>query len=263
LPYTDAEGNEYFAYRFGDAGCWMTSNLRSTYTLQHGIKQVIEEDYNPSNQNKPAYFYVNGELGKSQGNGVTANQTWGLLYSWSAANIGTSPTESTDAFRQGTTGLNSDRQGLCPAGWVIPSDWDFAKLEKEIASNPGAYSSQSTPLPNADTYDFYIGNDNWRPASGTVLTYWGRQMKSNTKVSNTEPAGSSNTDGTGFSALLVGYLDGGSAYAYGTYSAFWSSSSGSSTAAWRRYLNSSSSGVDRLTRSKYLLFNVRCKKYEN
>jgi uncharacterized protein (TIGR02145 family) len=85
-------------------------------------------------------------------------------------------------------------------------------------------------------------------------------MKSSTKVNNIISNGSSKDDGIGFGALLVGRLDGGLPYDYGTYTYFWSSSAGSITVAWRRYLNNNSSGMVRNIRDKYALFSVRCKK---
>jgi uncharacterized protein (TIGR02145 family) len=178
------------------------------------------------------------------------------LYTWGAANIGTATTEATNAFPNAT----STRQGICPEGWVIPSDYDFIQLEKEIATNPALYSSQADPVDGgwSTTYENTAG---WRPGEGnTVQTWWGRQMKSPTQVTTTNPNGSSKTDGTGFNALLVGRLDGGLPFGYGTYTDFWSSSAGSATASWRRFLFNSYSGAIRITIGKYYSFSVRCKK---
>jgi uncharacterized protein (TIGR02145 family) len=244
----------------------MTSNLRSTYTLHNGIKQEVPEVANLGTQNYAAYYYVNGEDGKIADNGVSTNPTWGLLYSWAAANVGTSPTEGSDAFYQAPNGLPSDRQGICPAGWVVPSDWDQALLEKEIATNPQKYSSQTNAYVDAGTFDFYTGHDNWRPATGSAdLTFWGRQMKSTTAVTSTNPNGASIAleDGRGFNALLVGFLSGGVASNYGTYSFIWSSSSIVNTAARSRGLASVEGGVLRYAGGKPFLFSVRCKKTEN
>jgi uncharacterized protein (TIGR02145 family) len=111
----------------------------------------------------------------------------------------------------------------------------------------------------------YEGITGWRPGEGnTVLTGWGRSMKSPTKVitGSTVAAtnGASKEDGTGFNALLVGNLDGGNANNYGTYTIFWSGSAGSATVAWRRNLNYSQSGATRSAVNKYYSFSVRCKK---
>jgi uncharacterized protein (TIGR02145 family) len=264
IGLTDAEGHKYTVYRFGDSGCWMTQNLRSTKTMQNGIEVLVPEDKNAGNFNVAAWYYPNGDAGRTS-NLIESNPEYGLLYSWSAANIGTAATESSDAFKsEDGEGMNSDRQGICPAGWVVPSDWDWAMLEKEIASHPQYYSTQTSPYADADTYDFYTGNTDWRPSTGAASpTWWGRQMKSTTLVSTTVTNGSSNTDGYGFNALLVGILVSGSQTYYGTGACLWSSSSASSsTMAWRRYMSAANSGASRATTNKYRLLSVRCKKLE-
>jgi uncharacterized protein (TIGR02145 family) len=246
----DAEKNSYLVSKFGDAGCWMTQNLRSTYTWQGSKKQEPVKD--PNNNNDPnAISYYYPAL-----NDTNNPDEYGLLYTWGAANIGTATTEATNAYLN----VPSTRQGICPDGWVVPSDYDFNQLEKEIATNPQLY----TTISDAETDDgwqaMYETKTGWRPGDlNPNNAWWSRWMKSPTEVKGTTN-GVSKTDGTGFNALLVGYLSGGSAINYGTYTTFWSSSAGSATAAWRRYLLSGNSGVNRSTINKYYSFAVRCKK---
>jgi uncharacterized protein (TIGR02145 family) len=230
----------------------MTQNLRSTYTWQGTQKQEPIEDLNKlNNYNAISYYYP-----YASPDTLTKYPEYGLLYTWGAANIGTLSTEATNAFPNAT----STRQGICPEGWVVPSDYDINQLEKEIATNPSLYSSQTTPV-DGGWKESYEGMTGYRPSEGnTNQTYWGRQMKSITAVTGTTNDGSSNSDGTGFNALLVGCLDGGSAILYGTYTDFWSSSAGNATVAWRRDLNSGRFGASRLTNNKYYSFSVRCKK---
>jgi uncharacterized protein (TIGR02145 family) len=265
---TDAEGNEYSVYRFGNSGCWMTENLRSTKTRQNGIEVFVPKDKNSGNLNISAWYYPNGDDGGASL--LEDHPEYGLLYSWPAANIGTVATESVDAFKiDANTGTNSDRQGICPAGWVLPSDWDWSMLEKEIASHPEYYSTKTAPYTNLENSVFYATNSlDWRPTTGRQdsydNTYWGAKMKSPTAVgTTTNTYGFSNTDGTGFNALLVGNLVTGNPDYYGTNTYFWSSSSSNSTVAWRRCLVSSVSGSNRATSTKYNLFSVRCKKSDN
>jgi uncharacterized protein (TIGR02145 family) len=252
----DSEDNSYTVSRFGDV-CWMTQNLRSKWTIQNDQQVNLIENNNGDNSNTdPFYYYPNGNQSV-----YNNNLRYGLLYSWAAANVGSA--DASDAFPN----QPSTRQGICPEGWVIPSDWDWSNLEKEIATNPGLYSSQETPFPNAASYNFHT-SINWRPDEGTTETSWGRQMKAegttNTgnRVNGTNPAGSSNNDGSGFNALLVGYLVTGSPTNYGTATAFWSSSSSSGSGAWRRCLTSYSSS-SRTAYSKSYWFSVRCKKNDN
>ncbi|MDR1631285.1 MAG: fibrobacter succinogenes major paralogous domain-containing protein, partial [Dysgonamonadaceae bacterium] len=154
----------------------------------------------------------------------------------------------------------SNRQGICPDGWTLPSDYDWNQLEKAIATNPGLYSTESDTMTSAAWDSKYENQTDWRPSSGNMnTTFWGRRMKSLTAVSGVTN-GMSKTDGTGFNALLVGYFDSGKGAVFGTYTGIWSSSAGSATAAWRRDLFNGTSGAGRNTHSKYDLFSVRCKK---
>ncbi|MDR1633217.1 MAG: fibrobacter succinogenes major paralogous domain-containing protein, partial [Dysgonamonadaceae bacterium] len=151
------------------------------------------------------------------------------------------------------------RQGICPDGWTLPSDYDWNQLEKEIATYPGLYSTESDTITPAAWESKYEGATAWRPDEGnTNTTWWGRRMKSPT--SGTGANGKSKTDGTGFNALLVGVFVSGKGAYFDTTAAIWSSSAGSATAAWRRSLVNGNSGVDRDTRTKDYLFGVRCKK---
>jgi uncharacterized protein (TIGR02145 family) len=182
-----------------------------------------------------------------------------LLYTWGAANIGTATTEFVNAFPNKT----SDRQGICPEGWAIPSDYDWNQLEKEIAIHPIRYSSEQTPFPWNPLYE---ATADWRPSSGSAsAAWWGRSMKANTKVTGNNIAatnGVSLENGVGFNLLLVGGLDGGAAYAYGTGARLWSGSTVSATVVWRRQLDGGGSGVVRGTVNKYASQSVRCKKID-
>jgi uncharacterized protein (TIGR02145 family) len=252
----DAEGNRYTVSKFGGV-CWMTQNLRSTWTRQGSQKQEIPKGYNESNDPKAVvYHYPDTYTAEN------LPDEYGFLYTWGAANIGTATTEDTNAF----FGTTSDRQGICPDGWTLPSDYDWNQLEREIATNQGKYADGEITSCTWDSS--YENNTGWRPGEGNSSSkWWGRTMKSNTKVKNangdnvaTYPNGVSKTDGTGFNVLLVGARESGSGATFGSYAHFWSSSAGSATAAWRRYLDSGSSGVVRYTTTKGYLYSVRCKK---
>jgi uncharacterized protein (TIGR02145 family) len=157
----DAEGNEYMVSKFGGV-CWMTENLRSTYTMQGSQKQELKEDKNKSNDNNAVSYYYPYASEST----FATNPEYGLLYTWGAANIGTATTEATNAFLD----ISSDRQGICPEGWVIPSDYDWNRMEEEIATNPSLYSSQTTAYTGTEPR---FDGTGWRPSEGnTELTYW-------------------------------------------------------------------------------------------
>jgi uncharacterized protein (TIGR02145 family) len=235
----DAEGNTYSAARFGDAGWWMTQNLRTTSYIDASDGNSLEKlpiKNGNANANSPYYHYPDG-IYTSADAPEGYKDEYGLLYTWAAANIGTSATESIDAF----SGTVSTRQGICPAGWHLPSDYEWSQLTDVIsASTDGAYSTTT--------------------ATGTV----GTKMKSTTPVDVATNGTSNSRTANGFDALLVGYMASGSSYNYGTATAFWSSSSNDSSNAWSRILYYSDTGVNRYTYDyKYGMFSVRCKKNDN
>jgi uncharacterized protein (TIGR02145 family) len=246
----DAEGNSYTVSRFGGV-CWMTENLRSTWTKQGTQEQTILEGANKLNDPNALVYYYPGTY---TANNLPPNE-YGLLYTWGAANVGTETNEAKNAFIDTT----SNRQGICPDGWTLPSDYDWNQLEKEIATNPGLYSTENITLePAWDSK--YESQTDWRPSSGGVnVPFWGRRMKSPTKVTNTTTNGVSKTDGTGFNILLVGNLAGGASSAFGSYTFFWSSSS-TAVAAWLRCSGFDGAGINRTSNYKYQMFSVRCKK---
>jgi uncharacterized protein (TIGR02145 family) len=124
----DVEGNWYCTGNFGDAGTWMTMNLRSTRTVQDGVPQTVPEGENATNANAPYYYYPNGDQ-----NILAAHPEYGLLYTWAAANIGTSPTD--------TDTNPTNRQGICPSGWHLPSIGEWSQLCTLIhAGVTGVYS---------------------------------------------------------------------------------------------------------------------------
>jgi uncharacterized protein (TIGR02145 family)/prepilin-type N-terminal cleavage/methylation domain-containing protein len=112
-------------------------------------------------------------------------------------------------------------QGICPAGFHIPTDAEYKTLEMSLGM------SQAT----ADT-------TGWR---GTTE---GTQLK---------PGGTS-----GFNGLLAGYRNTAGSFVSLSSSAYLWSSSESSSSAWYRYLGSGNAPVYRSTDAKGYGFSVRC-----
>lgn len=90
---TDADGNIYDAVRIGDQ-VWMAENMR--------VKSDIPSAPPYSNLDYPQYMYPDNDPNKEQ--------TYGLLYSWGAA------------------------QEVCPEGWHLPDSVDWVKLVETVSS---------------------------------------------------------------------------------------------------------------------------------
>jgi uncharacterized protein (TIGR02145 family) len=117
-----------------------------------------------------------------------------------------------------------DNRGLCPAGWHVPTDGEWSTLITYLGGSTiagGKMKSTGTTL--------------WRfPNTGA-------------------------TNESGFSGLPGGYryVDGGF-NGLGSVGVWWSSSKGSSDAAWLLNLGSDSGGVSRGSDDKELGLSVRC-----
>jgi uncharacterized protein (TIGR02145 family) len=227
----DDEGNWYCTGDFGTAGTWMTMNLRSTTGLT--------ENGNAGTDTSNKYYWYPGQdsdvSATTADDILDAHPEYGLSYTWAAA---TGRTDVTD--NEENNSGQTQYQGICPAGWHLPSDYEWTQLTDLIsASADGAYSTTT--------------------GTGNI----GMKMKSTTPVDGATNGTSNSRTANGFDALLVGDVYNGSPHDYGTNTYFWSSSSGSSTAAWCRILGGSSTGVFRINNyGKYYMFSVRCKKDE-
>jgi uncharacterized protein (TIGR02145 family) len=240
----DVDGNEYCYGNFEGAGTWMTENLRVT---QYANNTALTHNRTTSNYTDKYYAYPNES---ASDDGVANGPTHGLLYTWAAA---TNRTGVLD-FETDTEG-QTEVPGICPAGWHLPTDYEWNELEIAIANDSeGKYS-----FPPATT----AWQASYRTATSTRGSH-GNKMKSVTApiYDNNEAFRGTSKPAVlgGFDALLAGSVYGGTANNYGTYTLFWSSSSGGSGNAWYRYLSYNNTGVNRSYGTKSSYFSVRCKK---
>ena len=183
------EGYTYSTVQIGSQ-CWLGENIK------HGT-MLASAGTMPSN---------NGTVQKwCYSNNSALCESEGGLYHWN------------EAMMYSTT---AGAQGICPAGWHIPTDAEL-KILVESQASAGCESG----------------------------TGW-----------QCSPAGTSLKSGgnSGFDAILPGHRDTDSNYySRGTFTLLWSSTE-SGASAWRRNLRSSYSTVYRDTRSKADGLSVRC-----
>ncbi|MEI7812180.1 MAG: FISUMP domain-containing protein [Ignavibacteria bacterium] len=131
--------------------------------------------------------------------------TYGGLYQWDEA-MGYSTTAGS--------------KGICPTGWHIPTDAEFATLASSAGNNSNALKA--------------VGQGN--------ASY-----------------GGAGTNTTGFSALLAGYrYSNGSFYYLAYYPYYWSSTKYDATTAYYMYLSYNDSNIYRYNRYRSFGFSVRC-----
>ena len=206
--FTDSrDGNEYNWVKIGDQ-VWMAENL--AYLPSVNMVNDGSEDAAGS------YYYVVGYDGTNVADAKATDNyaTYGVLYNWTAAMDG----------EASSTTNPSGIQGVCPAGWHLPSDAEWTELTDYL----GGTSVAGGKLKETGT------------------THW---ASPNTGATNE----------TGFTALPGGYrIDNGSFGDIGYYGFWWSATGSNAADAWFRYMDYSNSSVSRSNYFKEVGFSVRC-----
>ena len=176
------------------------------------------------------YFYVFGYENSMVGDAKsTANYgTYGVLYNWPATMNGAS----------GSYSVPSGVQGICPSGWHLPSDAEWAILTDYLAYYGYGYGES--------------GDDIGKSMSATSgwIAYSTAGTIGNDQASNNR---------SGFAALPGGCRGyGGTFSTAGNLAFFWSSSENGSSTAWYRNLTNSNDGVSRSSTFNRVGCSVRC-----
>ena len=105
---TDHEGNVYNTVQIGSQ-CWMRENMRCKTLPKTG--EALQSPYSNYSNYTP-YFY------KAPASDSVRLYTYGYLYNWAAAMDTTGTAKITASF--------TNRRGICPEGWHVPSraEWD-------------------------------------------------------------------------------------------------------------------------------------------
>ena len=163
-----------------------------------------------------SYYYVYGYDGTNVADAKATDNyaTYGVLYNWTAAMDG----------EASSTTNPSGIQGVCPAGWHLPSEAEWTELTDYL----GGTSVAGGKLKETGT------------------THW-----------NTPNTGATNE--TGFTALPGGDRDNdGTFNDFGSIGYWWSATELNATNAWNRGMNLNYSNVSRNNDNKEVGFSVRC-----
>jgi uncharacterized protein (TIGR02145 family) len=216
---TDYDGNEYNIVHIGSQ-VWMAENLATTH-YSDGTALVegtgagdISGDFTTK------YYFAYND---NQGN-VAIH---GRLYTWAAVMNGASSSNSNP----------SGVQGVCPAGWHVPSDDEWKELEMFLGMTQG----------QADGTD-WRGTDEGGKLKESGTTHW---SSPNTGATNE----------SGFKGLPSGFrAKDGTFGSLGEGATFWLSTQYNSTWAWYRTLWYSNEDVHRNYHEKESGRTVRCVK---
>ena len=210
---TDIDGNTYNTVRIG-IQCWMAENLRTT-RYADGTDIALGN----STSTSVAYRYY-------PNNNSSNVATYGYLYNWKAV------MQNSASSSANPSGV----QGICPTGWHVPSNGEWAELTSYVS-----LLSQYTCNGNSSNIAKALASTTgWNSNTGTCV------------IGNTP----SNNNTTGFSAVPAGYYNGSGSF--GCYADFWSSTQYNSSSAYYRYLNYSSASVGSTYINKNNGYSVRC-----
>jgi uncharacterized protein (TIGR02145 family) len=218
---TDADGNTYNTVNIGSQ-VWMKENLKTTKYKDGTAISLIADSAAWKTSTTGAYaWYKNTD--------INTGNPYGALYNWYAVNTGK----------------------LCPTGWHVPSEDEWAILENFLISNGFNYDGTT----NGDRE-----SNNKIAKSLADINDWVFTILEG-RVGNTDYPAKRNA--TGFTAVPAGYRDFYGSFSWRSYDGAWWSSSEivpGATTVYMRQINFDYSNVLRAHYEKYYGLSVRCVK---
>jgi len=218
---TDGDGNNYSVVQIGSQ-LWMAENLNAGTYVPVTTPQASGTKFcqNYSGQNDPTC-------------------PMGGLYVW--ANLMQGAASCNGSGAPPNDKCTTPVQGLCPAGWHVPTHYEWTTLENNAGSNPGAFPYDETTIS-------ILGSDEGGNLKETCTSHWWAPN-----------AGATNA--TGFTALPGGSAWQGVFDDFGQSGYYWSCTEQIPFySAWVRGLNYSLSTIGRSSYFEESGFNVRCVK---
>ena len=128
LTVSDVDGNVYRTVTLGTQ-TWMAENLRTTrYPDGSPIPRITDQPgWNALEVTSQAYCWYDDDSARHA-------ETYGALYTWAAAMNGAASSEA----------VPSGIQGVCPAGWHLPSNNEYTILVNYLITNGYNYDGTST-----------------------------------------------------------------------------------------------------------------------
>ncbi len=218
---TDADGKHYAVVQIGTQ-IWMAENLNVGTKINSTTGGQLQTN--------------NGIIEKYCYNNDTANcNVYGGLYEW----------DEMMQYNPSDDAMTGTTQGICPAGWHIPTHHEWTTLERAVCTS----GTCSTDFPYDFTTYGYRGTDEGGKLKENCSTHW-----------NSPNTGATNE--SGFQALPGGkrFSNDGSFSYMGSDAGFWSATERTTGTAWSRGLDYSNADVARYGYYKPLGFSVRCLK---
>ena len=255
---------EFYSADFGVAGRWMITNFAATnydtgVSLPSGFSLTNNTagSLGNANTNQGYYSYPNASLTT-----YIANPHMGYLYNFAGATAGARNNVNTNQANNPSLPVI---QGICPAGWHVPNDYEWSQLENEIIDNTTKYAYVTKNIIDD-------GGQHVLPSTPTG-NYRGKHAPA---MTNACEIYSGNVQGTskrlsegGFGAYFAGEIVNGAPLEFGITAVYWSSSTaplenGLPTAYYRVMATSvGSTGISVFAGERTHYMTVRCKKNSN
>lgn len=186
----------------------------------------------------------------------------GGLYNWAMAMYLPASFNQTEFKDYSGVDISAKRQGICPAGWHIPSDYELAVMENYLDLNVSL--PYRPKFCGSSTQSFYADNicgdvassTGWRGSSGDWVSGIGPKLYC---LGTGTPVAGCIFGSDGFNLPLSGYRDASSFLSQGSSANIWTSTQASPTNAWRRIYSSGVTQGDRNINIKSAMaYSVRC-----
>lgn len=201
------QGDVYNVVEIGKQ-CWLAENLRtSSYRDGTAIPQLTDSTEWTEDKQGAYTCYYNQE---------SFCDDYGALYNWYAV---------------------SNEKGLCPEGWSVPSQKQWAELERAVCQDLG-YQDCQERFPDENDLGWRGTNEGWHLRS----------------------AGLEGADKYGFKALFGGSRNAAGPYSFSNEKGFWWTATPSEDFAFARLMDAAHQGIRRIESSKSSGFSVRCVK---
>lgn len=246
LPANDVRQSIFFSALFG-TGRFMITNLQTkTYTPRTDTP-TTEWTAAPSLTNSYAattspyttaywgYPNINGTTDAALTTQYAARERLGLLYNWAAA----TGNENNSTGTQTNTVFAKPIQGICPAGWHLPSNVEWNAFLTDVSNNPTKYSTNTVTGTSSAGITL---KDICEPYTGS-----GRGK-------------SFDLFAGGFNVLISGGAASGSAILFGSSTKLWSASSYDTNQAYIQLIINSSGLALSAGDNRSNLSSVRCMK---
>lgn len=275
--HRDQDGNLFISSEFGlDAKStdgknrWMIVNLSAntfSATGRTGDDAQVNSsfiEFTGGSTGKWATWCYTGGQHPLYPNLYNDNKRMGKQYNWAAAtnNRGQYSLDGTQVNADGGIEINDGEnsstpqtakiQGICPNGWHLPSDAEWTQLEQEINTNTNKYAYISDA--NAT---ITVGEIGWRGSTHGQAMIDVCPQPGKTIATN---GASRAIDSYGFGIMLVGYSFSTWSADQGSKNMFWTSSGDSTTNAWYRQFEASTTKVLRNINTRGIMYSIRCKK---